>query len=209
MFTYVGLFRLAPMAREHPEKTPEYFDKIHKIVEVEGGTVERFLAVMGPWEYFGIFEYPDLEAAFRVLGKIPEARGVRDRDLPRRRDQGVLPRSSSSFRSPSQGNDQGPPEWRPSSFRGCLRLLPDCGSGFALTALLIASARMDIQRRSYERIGEAAEAPKGSVPAPRRSHKWLRESPHLESRDEYELTHDTGSPHLESRSEYERTHVSA
>jgi uncharacterized protein with GYD domain len=70
MFTYVGLFRFTPIARENLEKTPEYFDKIHKIVEVEGGTVERFLAVMGPWEYLGIFEYPDLEAAFRVLGKI-------------------------------------------------------------------------------------------------------------------------------------------
>jgi len=31
--------------------------------------------------------------------------------------------------------------------------------------------------------------------------RW--ESPHLESRDEYELTHDTGTPHLESRCEYE------
>ena len=70
MFTYVGLFRLTPMAREHLEKTPEYFEKIHKIVEGEGGTVERFMAVMGPWEYFAIFEYPNLEAAFRVLGKI-------------------------------------------------------------------------------------------------------------------------------------------
>ena len=70
MFTYVGLFKVAPVAREHLEKTPEYFDKIYKIVEDEGGTVERFLAVMGPWEYLGIFEYPDLEAAFRVLGKI-------------------------------------------------------------------------------------------------------------------------------------------
>jgi uncharacterized protein with GYD domain len=70
MFTYVGLFRLTPVAREHFEKTPEYFEKIHEIVEEENGTVERFLAVMGPWEYLGIFEYPDLEAAFRVLGKI-------------------------------------------------------------------------------------------------------------------------------------------
>ena len=34
--------------------------------------------------------------------------------------------------------------------------------------------------------------------------RW--ESPHLESRDEYELTHDTGSPHLESRCEYEQRH---
>jgi hypothetical protein len=42
-----------------------------------------------------------------------------------------------------------------------------------------------------------------------RSHERRWESPHLESRDEFELTHDTGSPHLESRSEYERTHVSA
>ena len=70
MFTYVGLFRLTPIAREHIEKTPEYFDQIHKIVEAENGTVDRFFAVMGPWEYLGIFEYPDLEAAFRVLGKI-------------------------------------------------------------------------------------------------------------------------------------------
>ena len=42
-----------------------------------------------------------------------------------------------------------------------------------------------------------------------RSDKGSWESPHLESRDEYELMHDTGTPHLESRSEYERTHVPA
>jgi hypothetical protein len=28
------------------------------------------MAIMGPWEYLGIFVYPDNEAAFRVLGKI-------------------------------------------------------------------------------------------------------------------------------------------
>ena len=35
----------------------------------------------------------------------------------------------------------------------------------------------------------------------------LAESPHLESRDEYELTHDTGTPHLDSRAEYEHPHA--
>jgi hypothetical protein len=25
---------------------------------------------MAPWEYLGIFEYPDLETVFRVLGEI-------------------------------------------------------------------------------------------------------------------------------------------
>ncbi len=70
MFTYVGLFRLTPVAREQIEKTPVYFDKIHKIVEEEGGQVERFLAVMGPWEYLAILEFPELEVAFRVLAKI-------------------------------------------------------------------------------------------------------------------------------------------
>jgi uncharacterized protein with GYD domain len=70
MFTYVGLFRLTPIAREHLAKTPEYLEKIRKIVEAEGGKLERFMAIMGPWEYLGIFVYPDNEAAFRVLGKI-------------------------------------------------------------------------------------------------------------------------------------------
>ncbi len=70
MFTYVGLFRLTPIAREHLEKTPEYLDKIEKIVVDEGGRLERFMAIMGPWEYLGIFTYPDNETAFKVLGKI-------------------------------------------------------------------------------------------------------------------------------------------
>jgi uncharacterized protein with GYD domain len=70
MFTYVGLFKLTPLARENLVKTPEYFDKIHKIVEDEGGSVERFLAVMGPWEFLAIFEVPEIEATFRILGKI-------------------------------------------------------------------------------------------------------------------------------------------
>jgi uncharacterized protein with GYD domain len=82
MFTYVGLFRMTPMAREHLEKTPEYFEKIRGIVEHEGGTVERFLAVMGPWEYLAIFKYPDLEAAFRVLGKIAKLEAFETETFP-------------------------------------------------------------------------------------------------------------------------------
>jgi len=82
MFTYVGLFRTTPVAREHLEKTPEYFEQIHKIVEYEGGTVERFLAIMGPWEYLGIFTYPDLEAAFRVLGKIAKLEAFETETFP-------------------------------------------------------------------------------------------------------------------------------
>ena len=70
MFTYVGFFRLTPLAREHLEKTPEYLDRIRKIVEKEGGKLERFMAIMGPWEYLGIFTYPDNEIAFRALGEI-------------------------------------------------------------------------------------------------------------------------------------------
>jgi uncharacterized protein with GYD domain len=70
MFTYVGFFRLAPLAREHPEKTPEYFEKVHKIVGLEGGTLERFMATMGPWEYLAIFKFPDNEVAFRILDEI-------------------------------------------------------------------------------------------------------------------------------------------
>ena len=62
-----GYSRLHGSTSRRPPSTSR---KIHEIVEAEGGTVERFLAVMGPWEYLGIFEYPDLEAAFRVLGKI-------------------------------------------------------------------------------------------------------------------------------------------
>jgi uncharacterized protein with GYD domain len=70
MFTYVGFFRLTPLALKQIDKTPEYLDKIHTIVEREGGKLDRFMATMGPWEYLGIFTFPDNEVAFRILGKI-------------------------------------------------------------------------------------------------------------------------------------------
>lgn len=70
MFTYVGLIQLTPVGREHLEKTPEYLDKIRTIVEEEGGVLEHVYAMMGPWDFFSIVQYPDNETAFRVLAKI-------------------------------------------------------------------------------------------------------------------------------------------
>ena len=86
MFTYVRSLQDRAAGAGAPEETPEYFDKIHKIVEAEGGTVERFLAMMGPFEYLGIFEYPNLEAAFRVLGGASRSsRCSRPRRSPQRK----------------------------------------------------------------------------------------------------------------------------
>ena len=44
--------------------------KIQKYVEEEGGTFDRVLAIMGPWDFLAIFQYPDNEAAFRAAAKI-------------------------------------------------------------------------------------------------------------------------------------------
>jgi uncharacterized protein with GYD domain len=70
MFTYVGLIKLTPEGREQLTKAPEYLEKIRRIVEEEGGTLEETYAIMGPWDFFAIVKYPDNETAFRVLAKI-------------------------------------------------------------------------------------------------------------------------------------------
>ena len=70
MFTYVGLIELTPFGREHLPEAPKYLEKVKKIIEAEGGVVDRILAVMGPWDFIAIVKYPDNETAFRVLGKL-------------------------------------------------------------------------------------------------------------------------------------------
>ena len=82
MFTYVGLFRFTPVAREHLEKSPEYFDKIREIVEVEGGTVERLLAFMGPWDFITIVKFPDNEIAFKFLAKVAKLEYLKTETFP-------------------------------------------------------------------------------------------------------------------------------
>ena len=107
-----------------PQQDPQYFDKIHKIVEDEGGTVERFLAIVGPWEYLGIFEYPDLEAAFRVLGKIAKLEMFETESSPQRT-------SRCSGRNSSRATPPPDARWRPPSERppSVLRVQPRRATG--------------------------------------------------------------------------------
>ena len=67
--TLVGLFG-CDHGTKHLAKAPEYLDKIRKIIEEEGGTLEKTYAFMGPWDFLSIVKYPDNETAFRVLAKI-------------------------------------------------------------------------------------------------------------------------------------------
>jgi uncharacterized protein with GYD domain len=70
VFTYVALIQLTAEGRENLAKAPEYLEKITKIVEEEGGHLEKTYAIMGPWDFFAFVKYPDNETAFRVLARI-------------------------------------------------------------------------------------------------------------------------------------------
>jgi len=82
MFTYVGLVTLTEQGREHLDDAPKYLDQIRKIIEEEGGELERVLAIMGPWDFFSIVKYPDVETAFRVLGRIGKLEVVKTETFP-------------------------------------------------------------------------------------------------------------------------------
>ena len=82
MFTYVGLLKMLPEAREHMKEGPEYLEKIRHIIEEEGGTLDEVFAVMGPWDFLAIVKYPDNETAFRVLAKIGALDVVKTETFP-------------------------------------------------------------------------------------------------------------------------------
>ena len=115
MFTYLQLFKLTPIAREHLEKTPEYFDKIHNIVEAEGGTVERFLAVMGPWSTSPSSSIPISRPRSASSARSRSSRCSKPRPSPRRTSRCSRRRSSSTGPTARSRNDGGRP-------RGGLRL---------------------------------------------------------------------------------------
>ena len=53
-----------------------------RIIEFEGGTLERTLAVMAFWDFLAIAKYPDNETAFRVVAKIGKLEVVKTETFP-------------------------------------------------------------------------------------------------------------------------------
>ncbi|HVP75628.1 MAG TPA: GYD domain-containing protein [Gaiellaceae bacterium] len=82
MFTYVGLIQLTQEGREALEKAPEYLEKFKHIIEEEGGKLEDTYAVMGPWDFLALVQYPDNAAAFRALAKIGKLEVIKTETFP-------------------------------------------------------------------------------------------------------------------------------
>jgi uncharacterized protein with GYD domain len=82
VFTYVGLIELTPEGRETLEKAPEYLEKFKRIIEEEGGKLDETYAVMGPWDFLALVQYPDNAAAFRALAKIGKLEVVKTETFP-------------------------------------------------------------------------------------------------------------------------------
>ena len=70
MFTYVALIKLTPEGRESLKEAPRYLEKVRAFVEGEKGKLVTTLAMMGPWDFIAIVEYPAVEAAFKAHAKV-------------------------------------------------------------------------------------------------------------------------------------------
>ena len=82
MFTYLGLIELTAEGREALDKAPEYLEKFKHIIEAEGGKLEQTYALMGPWDFFALVQYPDNAAAFRALAKIGKLEVIKTETFP-------------------------------------------------------------------------------------------------------------------------------
>ena len=82
MFTYVSFFELTPEGREKLPLAPEHFEKITKIVEKEKGVLDKWYALMGPWDFFAITKFPDNELALRALGQIGQMKYLKTETFP-------------------------------------------------------------------------------------------------------------------------------
>jgi uncharacterized protein with GYD domain len=82
MFTYLGLIELTAEGREALDKAPEYLEKFKHIIEEEQGILIDTYAVMGPWDFLALVQYPDNAAAFRALAKIGKLEVVKTETFP-------------------------------------------------------------------------------------------------------------------------------
>ena len=82
MFKYAGLITLTPEGRETLEEAPEYLAKFKKLIEEEGGELEETFALMGPWDFLALVQYPDNAAAFRALAKIGKLEVIKTETFP-------------------------------------------------------------------------------------------------------------------------------
>ncbi|HZQ16652.1 MAG TPA: GYD domain-containing protein [Gaiellaceae bacterium] len=70
MFRYVALIKLTPEGRERLHEAPKILEKVEFFVEEQQGRLVETFAMMGPWDFFAIVEYPTVEQAFRAHAKI-------------------------------------------------------------------------------------------------------------------------------------------
>jgi uncharacterized protein with GYD domain len=76
------LITLTPEGRETLDKAPEYLDKFKQLIEEEGGQLEEAFALMGPWDFLALVQYPDNAAAFRALAKIGKLEVIKTETFP-------------------------------------------------------------------------------------------------------------------------------
>ncbi len=82
MFTYAHLFTLTPEGHETLDKAPEFLEKFKTLIQEEDGVLEETFAIMGPWDFFALVEYPDNAAAFRALAKIGKLEVIKTETFP-------------------------------------------------------------------------------------------------------------------------------
>ena len=70
MFTDLPQIKLTPEGREGLKEAPKYLEKIRFFVEEQKGELGEVFAMMGPWDFFAIVQYPTVEAAFKAHARV-------------------------------------------------------------------------------------------------------------------------------------------
>jgi uncharacterized protein with GYD domain len=76
------LFTLTPEGHETLDEAPEFLEKFKELIKEEKGVLKEIFAIMGPWDFFALVEYPDNAAAFRALAKIGKLEVIKTETFP-------------------------------------------------------------------------------------------------------------------------------